>query len=818
MKTSPRQPEYTAFSKDVLGRYVCNGLDEAIASTAGGGRPFDVVIVGGGSFGAALAQHLLYSDKAKAHRILVLEAGVFLIPEHVQNLPTLGLWAPGAVEGDPGVRSEVWGIPWRTGITGGFPGLAYCVGGRSVFWGGWAPRLLDEEMPLDRWPQQVVDDLRGRFFDESARQIGVDETNDFIFGTMHRALRTALYKGLHTVTDAIQTQNLPSHLPEAITDPESKDRPLSAQEIDERKLEAPLAVQGRDDRSGFFPMNKFSGAPLLMRAARQARAESGSDDKQKRLMVVPDAHVTYLETAVDADGVSRVAAVHVGPDDTRIPIPDRGVVVLASGTIESTRLALQSFQGTPWYDLIGTNLMAHIRSNYVVAIPRTEIAVPPTGDLETSALFVKGRKAHSDGTLSHFHLQITAAGLKGIGNNSEGELFQKIPDIDTVDNFRAADEDHVIITFRAVGEMQPRNPENRITLSSETDEFGQPRAFVTLGNSRSDQPNPGESQQTANDRETWRTMDAASDQVLAIFADPAKCQNMGRTNDVMGSTHHESGTLFMGVDPSQSVTTPNARFHHVPNAYAIGPALLPTMGSPNPMLSGVALARRLAEHLTGVSPPPSLETGFAWLFDGTPAMFGKWQEAGPGGFRLVEADGLMVAQPGSDIGLLFFAEQPFSDFVLRLQFRVESRADNSGVFVRFADPRQPPPGLDPKAQENPAFVGVFTGFELQIDDMGAPDGADKQRTGAVYKIDTGAGPGLQQYRRGSPLQPGEWNDYEIEVSGQTYSARLNGFETTRFTNTDPTRGLPASHDPNSGFIGVQSHNSPVSFRAIRIKA
>jgi len=818
MRTSPKQPEYTAFSKDVLGRYICNGLDEAIASTAGGTRPFDIVIVGGGSFAAALAQHLLYSDKAKAHRILVLEAGVFLLSEHVQNLPTLGLWAPGAVEGDAGVRSEVWGIPWRTSITGGFPGLAYCIGGRSVFWGGWAPRLLDEEMPSDRWPQHVIDDLNGRFFDESARQIGVDETNDFIFGAMHRALRTALYNGLHTVTDAIQTQDLPSHLPEMTTDPEGKDQPLSPQEIDERKLEAPLAVQGREDRSGFFPMNKFSVTPLLMRAARQAAMESGFDDAQKRLMVVPDAHVTYLETAVDGDGVGRVTAVHVGPDDTRIPLPDRGVVVIGAGTIESTRLALQSFRGTLGYELIGTNLMAHIRSNYVVAIPRTEIAVPPTGDLETSALFVKGRKAHADGTASHFHLQISAAGLKGIGNNSEGELFQKIPDIDTVDNFRAADEDHVIITFRGVGEIQPGNPDNRITLSSETDEFGQPRAFVSLGNSRSDQPNPGESPQTANDRETWQAMDAASDQVLAIFADPTKTQKMGRTKDVMGSTHHESGTLFMGTDPSASVTTPNARFHHVPNAYAIGPALLPTMGSPNPMLSGVALARRLAEHLVGPSAPPGLEPGFAWLFDGTAATFAKWQEAGPGGFQLVEAEGLMMAQPGSDIGLLFFADQPFSDFVLRLQFRVENRADNSGVFVRFADPRQPPAGLDPKAQANPAFVGVFTGFELQIDDMGAPDGADNHRTGAVYAIDTGSGAGQQACRRGSPLQPGEWNDYEIEVAGQTYTARLNGFETTTFTNPDPTRGLPANQDPTSGYIGVQSHNSPVSFRAIRIKA
>ena len=61
MPTSPTA-QYTDFSKDVLGRYVCNGLDEALHSTSGraDARAFDIVVVGGGSFGGALAQHLLY--------------------------------------------------------------------------------------------------------------------------------------------------------------------------------------------------------------------------------------------------------------------------------------------------------------------------------------------------------------------------------------------------------------------------------------------------------------------------------------------------------------------------------------------------------------------------------------------------------------------------------------------------------------------------------------------------------------------------------------------------------------------------------------
>ena len=49
----------TDFTRDVLGRYICNGMDEALASTNPNGqradgapqndaRPFDIIIIGGG--------------------------------------------------------------------------------------------------------------------------------------------------------------------------------------------------------------------------------------------------------------------------------------------------------------------------------------------------------------------------------------------------------------------------------------------------------------------------------------------------------------------------------------------------------------------------------------------------------------------------------------------------------------------------------------------------------------------------------------------------------------------------------------------------
>src|ERR1043165_3557623 len=149
MRPTAGKPQTTDFTQDVLGRYICNGMDEALNSTdknrnrlngepQSDARPFDIIVIGGGSFGGTLAQHLLFADKTNSHRILVLEAGSLVLPEHVQNLPVLGLNVPGPTEHDPfQLRNEVWGLPWRSDVRFGFTGLAYCVGGRSAFFGGW---------------------------------------------------------------------------------------------------------------------------------------------------------------------------------------------------------------------------------------------------------------------------------------------------------------------------------------------------------------------------------------------------------------------------------------------------------------------------------------------------------------------------------------------------------------------------------------------------------------------------------------------------------------------------------------------------------
>ena len=261
----------TDFTLDVTGRYVCNGLDEAKESMDPrihpDARPFDYIVVGGGTFGSIFASHLFNRDVTRSHRILLLEAGPMLFTEHVQNQPLLG-------------TSEVFGTPWDSASPfppdRGFPGLAFCVGGRSLFWGGWSPYFLPSEVPSPPWPASVVRDLLepvltvfgkpASYLDEAALKIGSATNNDFLFGPLHDALSAQLFAGLRA-RPADPSTRLVGHRGSEMTAKKSEEE-LRAE------LEAPLAVETKPPRPGMFPWNKFSSIQLLIRIARIAQTES----------------------------------------------------------------------------------------------------------------------------------------------------------------------------------------------------------------------------------------------------------------------------------------------------------------------------------------------------------------------------------------------------------------------------------------------------------------------------------------------------------------------------------------------------------------
>jgi hypothetical protein len=358
------------------------------------------------------------------------------------------------------------------------------------------------------------------------------------------------------------------------------------------------------------------------------------------------------------------------------------------------------------------------------------------------------------------------------------------------------------MVFRGIGEMEdarslaPDPARSWIDLSGETDQFGVRCAFVNLT-------------PTGNDLTLWTQMDtAAFDLAAALAGDPANIEYLqGRTgpfgprrpqpnpagpgtsfwNDGIGTTHHEAGTLFMGA-PGNSLTDTTGRLHGTDNAYVAGPAVFPTLGSANPSLTALSLARRTALTIVTdrtMSPP----AGFTrlslnpadWTLVAQPGTNPAIQNLGP------------LLETGGGYGLYYYTKQQFGDAMFWVEWRELHVGDNSGVYVRT-----PGPG-----GANPLTQADALGHEIQIDDLGAgsPAGQGIHRTGSIY--------GLQAPSAFPARPPGEWNTYLIETAGPKIKVTLNGVLVNDYTSTRQ----------QNGFLALQVHSFPskIQFRNLQVK-
>jgi hypothetical protein len=688
-----------------------------------------------------------------------------------------------------------------------------------LFQTGVPPAAIDDGYPFVEW------------------EIGASESTDFIQGQLYKELLNrarAVFAGVSlggTNETRLETPTAP-----------------------------PVAVQGQAPDSGLFSFDKYSSLILLLDAIRR---DAGRPDQNRRLFLLPNANAVRIVTdrgLVTGVRFALIDRLVMGVlEDKGLPKIARsietlelnpgGCVILAAHVIDSTRLALNSFPRPAALgpELMGRNLMAHVRSNHVWQVKRTAFNFPANVPLGNAAMHVPGlsRRLSSPNRQGHFHFQFYASANvppnSGSGPLSAEEyLYMLLPNFDEIQQIREAqDELTIALGIRTCGEMfgdrdtpiptavpisWMDTPDPGVADELFIDAGGNvlervPRAFVNLV-------------ETPQDRTVREDQTGAAFQFIAAlagvnisetgsrfatYADFLASSNKVRyitpsneEQDGIGTTYHECGTLWMGDDPSASVTDVHGRFHHVSNAYSCDQALFPTAGSSNPVPTGLALARKVARGITRrfTSSPTllALESGFKLLYEDN---FNDWGSADAANFFKVPVPGQPpILGAGIDnenvmLGVLWYRLKKFRDFELRLQWRIFSPVANGGIFLRAPEP-----------VGNLFAAGGFyeQALEVQIDERGFNPGANitgspKHRTGALY----GRLPANRWAARAiSPRddRPGYWNDYAIRIQGPNIEIRLND---------ELVCSGPHNAPLNEGYIGLQCHTEVVQYRSIRIR-
>lgn len=193
--------------------------------------------------------------------------------------------------------------------------------------------------------------------------------------------------------------------------------------------------------------------------------------------------------------------------------------------------------------------------------------------------------------------------------------------------------------------------------------------------------------------------------------------------------------------------------------------------------------------MSAAAEPPVTEEGFQTLFDGQ--LSDQW-EGDRDVFR-VEQKSVVGGQLQKKIPHNFFLayQQEFSDFELRLQFRLVGENTNAGIQIRSQRIPDHHEMIGYQADLGQNYWGALYDESRRRKILAAPDPEELNK---VLKRD-------------------DWNDYRIRCEGPRIQLWINGLQTVDYTETQP-------EIPQSGRIALQIHGGPPGeawYRHIRIR-
>lgn len=761
------------FSNNILARYFCNTLDEAI--TANQAKPFDVVVIGSGMYGAYIASKLHYWSKQQLGfeqrlRILVLEAGPYLLYEHIQNLPL----NTGGIFNQVNKSHYICDVnrPEGSRYFEAVTKHSYCVGGKSLTWGKWSPRLTKKDLAL--WPQEVAGFL-DQNYSEVEQETGVSEFSDFIYGDLFEGLWQLLDGKLSSV----------NHL---------------------QLMKPPVAVAVNSPASGLYSPDAYSSLSALLQSVRsESQFPDVNSSILKSTFIVPNTLAYHLQT--ERGRVSSIDVVYGNSYQQRsFKLSDRCDVILAGTAVESTRLALNSFPRftQSGQELIGRNLMAHLFSAVRVRIKRKALGFPNNKPLESALYHIQG---YSQNYQKSYHFQLFC--------NSDPEfedheiLYKMFYDLDQiVGTVQSQVSEWITIWALSCSEIKGKPNLPLYTEGSNWMDLS-PNNSEVLGSVNYPKPylkwDSSQNEEAFWDEVLYHLFELLSS--LAPFGEieyqtpdgewstekPTKFDKY-QSYQSFWDSRHESGTLWMGENANQSVTDLDGKLHHIHNVYCADQALFPTVGSANPVLTGLTLDRKVAQAIINRHQDfmdKSNLNQFRSLFDGT---FNGWKIQ-DNGEHLILFNQILELKPKGSHGVAWYELETFSEYELIVDWKVFDYDSNAGIVIHAPDPNR---------NSNDVYQ---LGYEIQIDESGYDYinklyGSPLHKTGAIYDI--------APANRGNTRKVGFWNRFRILSTRNKIEIYLNeklvSYLSPLLTNKN-----------TSGYICLQFHTNIIQFKNILIR-
>jgi choline dehydrogenase-like flavoprotein len=512
-------------------------------------KHYDVIVIGSGPGGAALAQRLAPTGKS----ILLIERGDYL-PRGRENWDAETVFVKNAYQ-----AKETWhdaaGKPFS-------PGLHYFVGGNSKVYGAALIRLRARDFGELRHPDGISPawpvgyDEFEPYYAEAEQlfhvhgKAGEDPTEppraSFPYPPVSHEPKIA------ALSDGLAAQGLhPFHLPLGIL-------------LDE--------VNGKvSPTSTCIRCDAFDGFPCLLngKADAQVLCVDPALAAHPTLSLLTNAYVSRLITDASGGSVAAVEVLYKG--ETEIFSAD--IVVAACGALSSALLLLRSRNEqhpkglANGSDQVGRNYMRHNQS-VLMALMRERNDTVFQKTLAISDFYFSTHDHPYPLGLIQMCAATHAAQIKGEAFSAWADWLPDMP----FDRMARHSLD-----FWLSSEDIPR-PDNRIRYDGD-------RVVLEL---------------TETNMESHRALrQKLKTAMRKTGAHPVLLdRKLYVSQDIpIAGTAHQAGTARFGTDPATSVLDTNCKAHELDNLYLADASFFPSIGAVNPTLTIIANALRVADHI-----------------------------------------------------------------------------------------------------------------------------------------------------------------------------------------------------------------------------